>query len=97
MHQKTVSLLAEDVFGTLADKQSVEILSAAYTGLHPSSNGIGHLSKKQYYVRLKCLVDIGLIEKQHSVYKLSTFGSLVYENHLKTMDKIIPNYWQIKE
>jgi len=96
LHQKTVSLLAEDVFGTLADKQSVEILNAAYTGLHPSSNGIGHLSKKQYYVRLKRLVDIGLIEKQHSVYKLSTFGSLVYENHLKTMDKIIPNYWQIK-
>ena len=96
MQQKIVPVVAEDVFAMLGDKQSVEILNAAYTGLHPSSNGIGHLSKKQYYVRLKRLVDIGLIEKQHSVYKLSTFGSLVYENHLKTMDKIIPNYWQIK-
>ncbi len=39
---------------------------------------------------------MGLIEKQESVYKLTTFGSVVYANHLKTMDSIIPNYWQIK-
>jgi hypothetical protein len=26
----------------------------------------------------------------------TTFGSIVYENNLKTMDKIVPNYWQIK-
>jgi hypothetical protein len=96
MQQKIVPIVAEDVFAILGDKQSAEILSAAYIGLQPSSNGIGHLSKKQYYVRLKRLGDIGLIEKQQSVYKLTTFGSLVYENHLNTMDKIIPNYWQIK-
>ena len=41
-------------------------------------------------------MDIGLIEKRQSIYKLTSFGSIVYENHLKTMDKIIPNYWQIK-
>ena len=39
---------------------------------------------------------MGLIEKHQSIYKLTSFGSIVYENHLKTMDKIIPNYWQIK-
>ena len=61
-----------------------------------SSNGIPNQTKKQYYVRLKRLVDIGLIEKQHRTYKLTSFGSIVYENHVKTMDKIIPNYWQIK-
>lgn len=95
LDQKTVPVRAEDVFATLADKQSVEILNAAYTGLR-SSNGIANQTKKQYYVRLKHLVDTGLIEKQQSVYKLTTFGSIVYENHLKTMEKIIPNYWQIK-
>ena len=47
-------------------------------------------------MRLKRLVDIGLIEKQHRTYKLTSFGSIVYENHVKTMDKIIPNYWQIR-
>jgi predicted transcriptional regulator len=94
--QNTIPVVAEYVFATLADDSSVEILSAASTGLRSSSACIGNQSKKQYYVRLKRLVDMGLIEKQESIYKLTTFGSLVYENHFKTMEKVIPNYWQIK-
>ena len=93
MQQEIVPVLAEDVFAILGDKQAVAILGAASTGLQSSSNGIGNQTKKQYYVRLKRLVDMGLIEKNQSIYKLTSFGSLVYENHLKTMDKIIPNYW----
>src|SRR4029078_5623161 len=96
MHQETVPILAEDVFALLGDKQSVEILIASSAGLQSTSNGIGNKKKKQYYVRLNRLVDFGLIEKHQSIYKLTSFGSIVYENHLKTMDKIIPNYWQIK-
>ncbi|MGB8189202.1 MAG: hypothetical protein WCE91_06360 [Nitrososphaeraceae archaeon] len=96
MHQETVPILAEDVFALLGDKQSVEILIASSAGLQSTSNGIGNQTRKQYYVRLKRLVDFGLIEKHQSIYKLTSFGSIVYENHLKTMDKIIPNYWQIK-
>ena len=96
MQQENVPVLAEDVFAMLADQQSTEIITAASTGLRSSSNGIGGLSKKQYYVRLKHLVDMGLIEKHQSNYKLTSFGTIVYENHLKTMEKIIPNYWQIK-
>jgi len=95
LFQETIPILAEDIFAILGDKQSVEILDAAFTGFL-SSNGIPNQSKKQYYVRLKRLVDIGLIEKQHRTYKLTSFGSIVYENHVKTMEKIIPNYWQIK-
>jgi predicted transcriptional regulator len=96
LQQGTIPCLAEDVFSTLADNRSVEILNTAYVGLRSSSKGLTSQSKKQYYVRLKQLVDMGLLEKKRSVYKLTTFGSLVYENHLKTMDKVIPNYWQIK-
>jgi predicted transcriptional regulator len=96
MHQTTVRVLGAEVFAILADKQSVEILNTASTGLRSYSEGIGSQTKKQYYVRLKRLVDTGLIEKRQSIYKLTSFGSIVYENHLKTMDKIIPNYWQIK-
>ena len=95
MFQETIPILSEDIFATLGDKQSVEILDAASRGFL-SSNGIPNQTKKQYYVRLKRLVDIGLIEKQRRIYKLTSFGSIVYENHLKTMEKIIPNYWQIK-
>ena len=96
MHQTTVRVLGAEVFAILADKQSVEILNTASTGLRSYSEGIGSQTKKQYYVRLKRLVDIGLIEKRQSIYKLTSFGSIVYENHLKTMNKIMPNYWQIK-
>jgi predicted transcriptional regulator len=95
LHQETVPVLVEDVFTILADKQSTEILTAASIGLRSSSNGIGSQTKKQYYVRLKRLVDTGFIEKQNSVYKLTSFGTIVYD-HLKTMEKIVPNYWQIK-
>ena len=96
MHQQAVPVLSEDIFTVLGDKQSVEILTASYAGLRSTSNGIGNQTKKQYYVRLKRLVDLGLIEKHQSTYKLTSFGSIVYENHLKTMDKIVPNYWHIK-
>jgi hypothetical protein len=96
LHQTTVPLLAEDVFTIVGDKQSVEIIRAASTGLRSSSNGVGGQTKKQYYVRLKRLVDMGLIEKNKSLYKLTSFGAIVFENHVKAMDKIIPNYWQIK-
>lgn len=96
MHQQAVPVLAEDIFAVLCDKQSVEILSASFAGLHSNSNGIGNQTRKQYYIRLKRLVDMGLIEKHQSLYKLTTFGSTVYQNNLKTMDKILPNYWQMK-
>jgi hypothetical protein len=96
LHQQAVPVLSEDIFTVLGDKQSVEILTASYAGLRSTSNGIGNQTKKQYYVRLKRLVDLGLIEKHQSTYKLTSFGSIVYENHLKTMDKIVPNYWHIK-
>ena len=96
MHQETVPVLTDDVFAILGDKPSMEIFTAASTGLRSTSNGISSQTKKQYYVRLKRLVDMGFIEKQNSVYKLTSFGSIVYENHLKTMEKIVLHYWQIK-
>jgi hypothetical protein len=95
MHQ-SVPIVAEDIFSILADKQSVEILNAALLGLRSSANSIINQSKKQYYVRLKRLVEIGLIEKQGSIYKLTTFGAVVHANHLKTLEKVIPNFWHIK-
>lgn len=96
MQRKTIPCIAEDVFSTLADKLSVDIISAAFSGLRSNSKGITNQTKKQYYVRLKHLIEMGLIQKTESIYKLTMFGSLVYKNHFKAMDKIIPNYWQMK-
>lgn len=97
MHQSSATVNVEDIFLILADKASVLILNAAHAGLSSSSRGIPDLSKKQFYVRLKKLVEIGLVEKTRKfIYKLTTFGLLIYKNHLETMDMIIPAYWQIK-
>jgi predicted transcriptional regulator len=96
LQQKAIPCIAGEIFSTLADRLSVDILTTAFTGLKLTSKGLTGRSKKQYYMRLKRLTDMGIIEKSESVYKLTTFGSLIYANHLKTMENIVPNFWQIK-
>ena len=95
MFQETIPILAEDIFAILGDKQSVEILGAASTGFL-SSNGIPNQTKKQYYVRLKRLVDIGLIEKQDTYLQIDIIWLNCVRESFENHDKIIPNYWLIK-
>ena len=89
MRQPTVPV-AREIFATLRDKQSVEILGVASTGFQ-SSNGITNQTKKQYYVRLKRLADIGLIEKHQSIYKLHRLDQL----YLKIMSRLWTGSCQI--
>lgn len=87
----------EQVFSLLADKHSIKIIKMAYSGFKGSSiNYRNDISKKQFYVRLKRLRDLGLIEKRQSVYRTTTFGSLVYAGHIKTLENILANYWNLK-
>jgi DNA-binding transcriptional ArsR family regulator len=87
----------EKIFAILADRHSANILDKAYSGFKASSMSYsGSLSKKQFYVRLKRLRDAGLVEKRDAFYRTTTFGSLVYNSHVKTMGNIIENYWNLK-
>jgi len=87
----------EQVFSILADRHSVNILRLAYSGLKTTGTSYaGNLSKKQFYVRLKRLRDAGFIEKRNSTYRTTTFGSLIYNGHIKTLEEILPNYWNLK-
>jgi predicted transcriptional regulator len=87
----------EQVFATLADRYSLNILKMAYFGLKGSSMSYkGNISKKQFYSRLKRLRDLGVIEKRNSVYKTTTFGSLIYNGQIKALEDIIANYWNLK-
>lgn len=91
------SVTTDQVFSILADRHSSTILKMAYSGFKASStNYIGNLSKKQFYVRLKRLRDAGLVEKRNAFYRTTTLGSLVYNSHIKTMDNILSNYWNLK-
>jgi hypothetical protein len=87
----------EQIFGILADRHSLNIMKMAYFGFKASSASYkGNISKKQFYVRLKRLRDIGFIEKRNSVYRTTTIGSLVYNGHIKTLEDILANYWNLK-
>lgn len=87
----------EQVFSILADRHSVNILKMAYSGFKASGTSyVGNLSKKQFYVRLKRLRDAGFIEKRNLTYRTTTFGSLLYNGQIKTLEEILPNYWNLK-
>jgi predicted transcriptional regulator len=95
MGQQATSL--EQIFSLLGDSHSIRIIKMAYSGFKGSSIAYrGDISKKQFYVRLKRLRDLGLIEKRQSVYRTTTFGSLIYNGHIKTLENILDNYWNLK-
>jgi hypothetical protein len=48
LQQKTIPCVAKDIFSTLVDKLSVDILTAAFSGLKSNSIGIINQTKKQY-------------------------------------------------
>src|ERR687893_3277210 len=87
----------EQVFAPLADRHSLNIIKMAYFGFKGSSlNYEGNISKKQFYARLKRLRDLGFIEKRDSYYRTTTFGSLIYNGQIKSLENILANYWNLK-
>ena len=62
--EATVLVTSEEIFSILSDRISTNVIKSAYSGLRASSNYIGKISKKQFYVRLKRLRKAGLIEKR---------------------------------
>ncbi len=87
----------EQIFAPLADRHSLNIVKMAYSGFKGSSVSYkGNISKKQFYVRLKRLREMGLIEKRNSMYRTTTFGSLIYNSQIKTLEDILANYWNLK-
>ena len=95
MHEHPCNL--EQVFAPLADRHSLNIIKMAYFGFKGSSmNYEGNISKKQFYARLKRLRELGFIEKRDSFYRTTTFGSLIYNGQIKTLEDILENYWNLK-
>lgn len=93
----TETVTSEEIFSILSDRISTNIIKSAYSGLRASSsNYIGKISKKQFYVRLKRLRKAGLIEKRDNFYRTTTFGTLIYNGHIKTLEDALVNFWQLK-
>jgi predicted transcriptional regulator len=49
------------------------------------------LTKKQYYTRLKQLVDLGLVEKHNESYTQTAFGRVVYQKYILGLANNIKN------
>jgi DNA-binding transcriptional ArsR family regulator len=87
----------KQIFTALSDSASLKLMKTAYAGRLTSTNYVGKLSKKQFYTKLKRLYTAGLIEKRKDAsYRTTTFGSLVYNNHVKTLEEALLNFWQLK-
>lgn len=88
---------AEQIFSILSDRHSINIMKMAYSGIKASSGSYsGSISKKQFYMRLKRLRNAGLVEKRDSFYRTTTLGSLIYNSHVRTLENILTNYWNLK-
>ena len=67
-------------------------------GLEAKSSTIQKLgiSKKVYYTRLKQLINAGLVEKSDGVYKHTTLGNIIYQNHILSLVEELKNIKQMK-
>ena len=98
-----------DLFFLLSRPEALRILDLARIGLKskidtPAEIG---LTKKQYYTRLRQLVDLNLIEKIEThdgkkgadrapVYTTTLLGNLVYERCILDMKEMISNTGKLK-
>jgi predicted transcriptional regulator len=86
LEPKLVNKLTE-LLGILSKKDALTIFLLSKDGLKAEADTpqkIG-LTRKQYYTRLKQLVDNGLIDKAGDVYMHTTLGTFVYKKHLLEM------------
>ena len=88
-------LLAQvmEVLSVLSKNDALTIFLMAHDGIRSeldTPTKIG-LTKKQYYTRLKQLVDLGLVEKQRELYTQTAFGKVVYQKHVVGLSNNIKN------
>ncbi len=79
------------ILSVLSKKDALTIFLLAKDGVKAETNTpqtVG-LTRKQYYTRLKQLVDYGLIDKIGDVYTHTTLGTFVHQKHvLELMDHV---------
>jgi hypothetical protein len=53
------------------------------------------LTRKQYYARISGLLKTGLISRKNRLYRLTSFGKIVYDAQL-TIGKAASTFWKLK-
>lgn len=82
-----------EVLSVLSKNDALTIFLMANEGIKSeldTPTKIG-LTKKQYYTRLKQLVDLGLVIKHNESYTQTAFGKVVYQKHIIGLTNNIKN------
>ena len=92
LEQELVNRTTE-LLSILSKKDALAIFLLAKDGLKAETDTpqkIG-LTRKQYYTRLKQLVDNGLVDKTGDIYSHTTLGTLIHERHLMALLEHVRN------
>lgn len=92
------SISLENVLKALADQKTQKLFKSIIEAENVQSQilivGLG-LSRRQYYNRIKDLVNAGLIRRQRGKYRLSSFGKIIYSLQ-KIAERTASNYWKLE-
>jgi hypothetical protein len=87
------------ILSVLSRRDNLNIFTFAHgEGLAAKSSTIKKLglSRKVYYIRLKQLMNAGLIEKLDCAYKHTTLGKIIYQNHILCLMEYLKYAKQMK-
>ena len=89
-------ITARQVLEGMSDERSQELLNFIAAGENCSDMvGESKMTRKQYYLRVSRLTNLGLIKRVEGRYALTTFGSVVYEAQLR-LAVAVNNRWKLK-
>ena len=82
------------ILSALGNGDSFEIFVLAYNGLDATTEILkrGHFTRKRYYVRLRELVELGLLHKLSGKYVHTLLGKKVYEDSIKRLEQAVIDY-----
>lgn len=86
-----------DVLKAIADSQSLELFQSIARGTVESEilKDKEGMSKKQFYMRTRQMLDAGIIRRVKGKFSLTNFGVIVYHGQM-VMEKGVNNFWKLK-
>jgi predicted transcriptional regulator len=87
----------EDVLKAVSDSKSLDMFRSIAKGSVESEvlKETRGLSKKQYYFRMRQLLNAGLVQRIKGRFSLTCLGAVVYHAQL-IVEKGVNNYWKLK-
>jgi hypothetical protein len=85
-----------DVLKAIADSKSLELFQSIAKGSVESEilKDKEGMSKKQFYMRTRQMVNAGIIKRVKGKFSLTNFGVVVYHGQLM-MEKGVDNFWKL--